>query len=408
MKTDLHNQYKDQPTTNLLMITQRPGLYHADLVAVVAEILKTREVTQEDLDNAEIQLNKVGSPVLAEALPVDSLKAANDKNELWLKVILAVVVLDYLHLLYIDIKQFSHVFSREVYSYRNVSVGSFFDLLVLPFVFYMFYKRKRWGWITLFAVKLITIEPSLLFYFREYWPVESGVNLLSYSLLAISINIAIIIVLWKRDICNVFKVNDRTKWVTALSILLALAILTYIGINNHASYVDVRSDKVTQTTAASGVADTSTEPQPKLLSLIKARNEKPLDTTYMATGFYFLEEDGKGINMREEKTNDIYTVARLPFASVQNITKTNFEKGHLQNGGEYTELCMTFNEKGTKAIAEATGNPLHPKIAVVIANKLLYVVENSTVIKTGVMCVAVVGYSEKEMEEMRKAIENKR
>jgi len=69
---------------------------------------------------------------------------------------------------------------------------------------------------------------------------------------------------------------------------------------------------------------------------------------------------------------------------------------------------LTFDDQGTKDIEEGTGNSMHPKIAVVIANKLLYVVENTSKIKTGIMCIALIGYSEQEMEAMRHSVENKR
>jgi hypothetical protein len=132
-----------------------------------------------------------------------------------------------------------------------------------------------------------------------------------------------------------------------------------------------------------------------------------IDTTYMPTGFYFLAENGKGINMRLERSDDVYAISPSAFASVEDLSQTKLEKTHLE-GGDYTELCMTFNSKGTKDLAEGTGNPLHLKIAVVVANRLLYIVENTTSIKTGVMCVGLTGYSEKEMEEMKTSVDNKR
>jgi hypothetical protein len=132
-----------------------------------------------------------------------------------------------------------------------------------------------------------------------------------------------------------------------------------------------------------------------------------IDTRYMSTGFYFLAEKGKGVNMRRERSDEIYTISPLPFASVENLSKTELKKKHLKDG-DYTELCMMFNNKGTKDLAEGTGNPLHPNIAIIIANKLLYVVENTTSIKTGVMCVGLVGYSEQEMKKMKISADNKR
>jgi hypothetical protein len=385
----------------------RPKSYEHGVMAEVTEILKTRVITQADLDNAERHLRGDELVTPKNGLLANIFKSSSYNHEKWLNVILAIAVFEYLHLLYIDITLFDHVINGQDYPYRIVNAASYIDLLFLPFVFYMFYKRMRWGWITLFGVKLFTIEPTLLFYFKEYWPVESGIGLLPYSLLTIFLDIPILIFLWKQDISSIFKVNGRTRWLTVLSIVLMLVLLTCVGQYNHTNYAAIKSNTENQTKTAGKQADTTTAPRPTLLALIKATNEKPVDTTYMPTGFYFLAEKGKGISMREDKSNEIYTISPLPFASVKNISKTKFEKGQLQKG-EYTALCMTFDDTGTKNLAKGTGNPLHPKIAVIIANRLLYVVESRTSIKTGIMCVALLGYSEKEMEEMHNSIDIKR
>jgi hypothetical protein len=141
--------------------------------------------------------------------------------------------------------------------------------------------------------------------------------------------------------------------------------------------------------------------------LIDSSWVKNIDTNYMHTGFYFLTVEKNGIRKRQEKSDEIYIIAPKPFASVDNIIKTKLEKNRLDNGEVYTELCLTFDAKGTKDLKEGTGNYLHPKMAVVIANKLLYIVDNNVNIKTGVMCIGLVDYSEEEMETMQKAVDNK-
>jgi hypothetical protein len=132
-----------------------------------------------------------------------------------------------------------------------------------------------------------------------------------------------------------------------------------------------------------------------------------VDTTYMPTGFYFLtDEKNDGIRMKDESSGDYYSLAKAPFASVTNIKQTELKTTKLEQG-DYTELCMTFDNKGTKDLGDGTGNSLHSKIAVVIVGKLLYVVDNTTKIKTGVMCVGLVGYSKEQMTEIKKAVDQK-
>ena len=150
-----------------------------------------------------------------------------------------------------------------------------------------------------------------------------------------------------------------------------------------------------------------TESSLDTVSVTNITGKKIADTTYMLTGFYFLVPEGKGINKRIEKSETVYTIASSPFASVKNISKVKLETTHLKDRND-AELCLTFDKKGTRDLEEGTGNAMHPKIAVVVANRLLYVVENTSKIKTGIMCIALIGYSGQEMEAMRYTVENKR
>ena len=134
---------------------------------------------------------------------------------------------------------------------------------------------------------------------------------------------------------------------------------------------------------------------------------KRIDTAYMYTGYYFLTEGPGGVNMKKENSDEIYTISKVPFASVNNIVKAELEQNKL-DGKTYNNLCMTFDAEGTKDLEEGTGNPRHPQIAIVIANKLLYVVDNNVNFTTGMMCVALVGYFKMEMEMMLQAVLDKK
>lgn len=142
-------------------------------------------------------------------------------------------------------------------------------------------------------------------------------------------------------------------------------------------------------------------------NLIDTAKLNKANTTYLHTGFYFLSVEKNGVRKQIEKSNEFYTIAPKPFASVDDIIKTKLEKTKLKNGEIYTELCLTFNAKGAKDIQEGTGNYLHPKIAVVIANKLLYVVESNATITTGIMCIGLYDYSDKEINVLQKEVDRK-
>ena len=136
------------------------------------------------------------------------------------------------------------------------------------------------------------------------------------------------------------------------------------------------------------------------------KNTQP-DTVYMPTGFYFVREGQNGVKMREDKTRTIYTLSPEALASVANVVETKLERTPGEKGNT-TELCMTFDAKGTEDLKQGTGNPVYPKIAAVVANKLLFVVKNKVSIKTGVMCVALVGFSDQEMTDMQHAVDLKK
>src|SRR5262245_50821142 len=127
-------------------------------------------------------------------------------------------------------------------------------------------------------------------------------------------------------------------------------------------------------------------------------DRRGIDTTYMRTGFYFLaNNESDGVTMKEEGSDNIYLISKVPFASVDHIKQTRLKTTKLEKG-DYTELCMIFDTIGTQDLANGTGNISFPKIAVVLAGKLLYVVDNTSKIKTGIMCVGLQGYSRQELE----------
>jgi len=131
------------------------------------------------------------------------------------------------------------------------------------------------------------------------------------------------------------------------------------------------------------------------------------DTTYMPTGFYFLEKNpGDGIVMRMENTDLFYSLTKTAFGAVEDIRLTRLETTKTPEG-ENTALCLELNKKGTKELADGTGNPEHSEIAIVVTGKLFYVVKNFSKITTGVVCLTLDGYSRQELIELKKKIDNK-
>ena len=144
-----------------------------------------------------------------------------------------------------------------------------------------------------------------------------------------------------------------------------------------------------------------------LINLSCTNTAGSISPQYMHTGFYFLAEEKDGIKMKIEGSGEIYTISKNPFASVNNIAKTELRKNKLDDNTIITSLCMTFDNKGTKDIESNTGNPLHPKVAVIIANKLFYVFDNNAKFSKGIMCVILENLSGQEMIELKKKVDEK-
>lgn len=128
---------------------------------------------------------------------------------------------------------------------------------------------------------------------------------------------------------------------------------------------------------------------------------------YVSTGFYPLADNLDGIKMRKEQSNEVYSIAQKPAVSVYDISHCSLQLDSLTEGIDGI-LKIEFDEKGTQNFKDITGNPLHPYIAIVIANRLLYVVEVQGQITTGKNNILLEGYSKKEMQAMVDEINKKR
>src|SRR5688500_8847520 len=108
------------------------------------------------------------------------------------------------------------------------------------------------------------------------------------------------------------------------------------------------------------------------------------DSSYVFTGFYFLADEGQGIKMQKDHSDEVYNISKNPFVSIKNILRATAQKNVIQGRDTYG-VTIVLDNPGTKDLEQGTGDPSHPYIAVVIANRLLYIVENTSQIKTGIM-----------------------
>jgi len=219
MNFDFREQYKSYSTLDLLKITSQPELYQPEAVAIASEILETRMITQADTDVAaefhrETETKK-------RVTIQDVFRSIFHGPDKWINIILVIAISQYLRLLYIDLRAMDDVLHDENYPYRRVSLYSYVDLIYLPVVIFMFYRRRQWAWIILFGAKLYTIAPTIMFYFHDYVPLF-GTGNPPHFLILLPLNVAVLFLMWKQHVRNIFNITTRIGLLTALGTILIL------------------------------------------------------------------------------------------------------------------------------------------------------------------------------------------
>lgn len=132
-----------------------------------------------------------------------------------------------------------------------------------------------------------------------------------------------------------------------------------------------------------------------------------MNSSYVPTGFYFLADKEKGIKMRKDHSNEYYNISSKPFVSVKNILRANAKKNIVEGDITYG-ISIVLDNQATKDLEQLSDNPSYPYIAVVIANRLLYIVKNTSKIKSGIMQIILDEYTENEVDAMVNAIRQKK
>ena len=110
-------------------------------------------------------------------------------------------------------------------------------VIYLPWVYYLLYKRRRWGWILVFAGVLIEILGlpmqiySYTIYLRAMRVEQIDGSSLAWFVIQTIIKIVFAWFLWRQDICDLFRVDKsirkRTVLYTSLITFLVFGALWY-------------------------------------------------------------------------------------------------------------------------------------------------------------------------------------
>jgi hypothetical protein len=149
----------------------------------------------------------------------------------WLNLFLFVVALQYVWLLYNKVKGLQAFLQCH---YCSLDVGLSYELLPIfyvPLIFYLLLKRKRWGWMLLFADNVFALV-SCVFQFYVLFKYEAihGGSIASLFFL-VSIRLGFLLYLWRDPVAPHFNVDKKTKRNTLeMSPLVALLFVLTIYI----------------------------------------------------------------------------------------------------------------------------------------------------------------------------------
>jgi hypothetical protein len=229
MDFNFHQQYKDYSNIDLLKIVRQPANYQLAAVAAAEDLLRERQVSSEeisavdqyflDMENSEKDKKEKVSALknkVTDLLEPVLQPGEEVKPNKWLNVLLVTIAFQYAWTLFSTAAGLIPFFQCTYCSFDFTILFSLLTLIYVPIIFYLLFKRKRWGWILLFAdnlfVSISKISQSYIFF--KYQSVHHG-NTTSF-LLPILIRAAFATFLWRGSIANHFGVTGNTKKKTAL------------------------------------------------------------------------------------------------------------------------------------------------------------------------------------------------
>ena len=243
MNFDFYEQYKEYSTVELLKIVKKAADYQPGAVEAAKTILAQRQITQHELEEAEHLIKEEEEQGKAFSNKINSYKEKaadffepiiNPGTEVkpvkWLNILLLFTGLQYVWVLYDTIKSLLLFIKCRYCSFDFSIILLLVNLIYIPLVFYLLYKKRRWGWILLFADNLfiLIIRLGETYTFFKYQEFHRGST--SEFIFFILVRAAFVFFLWRKSIAGFFGVSDKIKKDTAMIVAalgLAVVILSY-------------------------------------------------------------------------------------------------------------------------------------------------------------------------------------
>lgn len=241
MNYDFYQLYKGYSNIELLKIVKRAADYQPNAVAIATQVLGERQVSLEEIQFVEQYFNNIDNSTKAKKEKLNALKGKaadffepvlypNQKVEpnKWLNILLLAISIQYTWLLFTIAKRLISLLNCDYCSLDITFFAELLTLLYVPLIFFLLFKKKRWGWILLFADNLFTLisQLSQSYIFFKYQSIHHD-NTISF-LSSILIKSAFVFFLWRTPIAKHFGITYKTKKKTVFITITGTLFFIFI------------------------------------------------------------------------------------------------------------------------------------------------------------------------------------
>jgi hypothetical protein len=242
MNFNFHEQYKDYSNIELLKIVRKLNEYQPEAVEAATSLLKEREISETDIQQVDAYFNEIEAKAKLKSEKLNSYteKAADFlqpiikpgpevKPAKWLNILLLFIGLDYAWTFYNSIKRFVYFSRCDDCTFDVTMVLILVTLVYVPVIFFLLFKKNRWGWILLFADNLFALISRLFqsYIFFKYQAYHNGDT--TTFIFSILIKAAFVFFLWRLPISEFFGVTENSKKDTAI-ITTVISILFFTAV----------------------------------------------------------------------------------------------------------------------------------------------------------------------------------
>lgn len=131
------------------------------------------------------------------------------------------------------------------------------------------------------------------------------------------------------------------------------------------------------------------------------QNNSKIKSEYLETGWYYVTENGKGVERILESTGEVFYIDPKPIVTTKDFFIIKLEENN--SGNPY--LSIKFNGRGTTAWRIATGKAVGKNLAFILDDELLVTPYVNSQIDFGVSAIGYVSYDENDLLMIKQKIE---